>query len=203
MESLNSFAPTSPDGSKFPTLVKQEPDDGISQVVIGSNNSSVNACQPDLSDLNPRELKNDQNNIPIMNIPPIVESDGCNYEVEDDNLTVKLEPQNQCDPSEALHQLTGECGVVLGADLCTVKNEFPYPACSEVGQNHNGRPDLDSQLLEVHGELDGQTDGVCDFDKIVVMGDVHMQNDAVDQKPETSKDISETTVMIGNNSLGE
>ena len=194
------------DGADVPMLIKQEPDDGP-HIVFNSDYSDVNFLyQQHLSDHNYCEVKDCKDGIPIINIAPIVTI--CS-KPEEDNVTVKTELDDTCKSSEISNPTFVNCGpipnVVSNLPVFEVKNEFPCTTQTEIV--HNNRLDVDSELVEVPGELDCKPEIVGNVHNFVVLGDVNIQtglqhNDTVNQKLCTSMNICEMDVKEDSD-LGE
>ena len=177
---------TSTDGADVPVLIKQEPDDGP-QTVLHSDHSDVQfSDQQHLADQKFCKLEDCKDDIVIINIAPIVTSSSCGVQPEEDNVTVKSEPDDQCNSSGTSNPTSVKCEVVPNAthNLYEVKNEIPCPINGEIV--HNNRLDLGSELVEVPGELDYKPELVDNVNNFVVFGDVNIHtsvqhNDTVNQ----------------------
>ena len=175
---------TSTDGADVPMSIKQEPDDGP-QTVLHPDHSDVRfSDQQHLADQKICKLEDCKDDIPIIVIAPIVKSSSCGVKPEEDNVTVKSEPDDQCNSSGTSNPTSVKCEVVpnVAHKLYEVKNELPCPIHSEIV--HHNRLDLGSELVEVPGELDCKPQIV---NNVVVPGDVNIQtsvqhNDTVNQK---------------------
>ena len=168
MEPALCTTSTSTDGADVPMSIKQEPGDGP-QIVLQPEHSSVKfSDQQHLTQQKFFKLEECKNDIPIINMAPMVTSGSCGVKAEEDNVTVKSEPD--------------ECGVVpdITENLYEVKNELPCPIHNNIV--HNNRLDVGSELVEVKGELDFKSEIVDN----VALGDVNIQtsvqhNDTVNQ----------------------
>ena len=196
---------TSTDGADVPMLIKQEPDDGP-QTVLHPDHSDVKFLdQQHLEDQNFCKLEDCKDDIPIINIAPIVISSSCSVKSEEYNLIGKSEPGNGCNSSETPTSVNCDVPNVtqnLYEAKNEVKNEVPCPIHSEIV--HNNRLDVGSELVEVKGELDCKPEIV---DNVVVPGDVNMQtnvqyNDTVNQKLCTSTNTCDIE-MKEETALGE
>ena len=189
---------TSTDGADGPASIKEEPNDDGSQTVLCYNQSDKQlSSQQHFAD---HELEDCKDDIPIINITPIVGSDDCGSKFEEDKLTVKSQPDDNHNSTET----SEDCEVVPNVvpNLYEVKNEFPCITQTEIV--HNNRLDVGSELVEVKGELDCKPEIV---DNVVVPGDVNMQtdvqyNDTVKEEPHTSMEICEVDVKE-EHTLGE
>ena len=198
MESDYCTTSTSTDG---PASIKKEPNDDGPQTVKCYNQSDKQlSSQQHFGDHKLEDYKDD---IPIINITPIVTSDDCVPKSEEDNLTVKSEPDNH-NTTETSNLTSDNCEVVPNVvpNLYEVKNEFPYPIHGEIV--HNNRLDVGSELVEVKGELDCKPEIV---DNVVVPGDVNIQtdvqyNDTVKEEPHTSMEVCEVDLKE-EHALGE
>ena len=178
MESVLFTASTSTDGVDVPMSIKQEPDDGP-QTVLHSDHSDVNfSNQQHLAD---QKICNLEDDIPIINIAPIVTSSSSSVKLEEYNIIGTLEPGDGCNSTETPTSVNCDVSNIV-QNLYEVKNEFPCPTQTEIV--HNNRLDVGSELVEVPGELDCEPEIV---DNVVVSGDVNIQNsvhhcDTVSQK---------------------
>ena len=187
MEPVLYTTSTSSDGADVPVSIKQEPDDGP-QTVLHSDHSDVKfSDQQHLADQNFCKLEDYKYDIPIINIAPIVTSSSCGIKPEEDNVTVKSEPDDQCNSSGTSNSTSVKCEVVPNVthNLYEVKNEVPCPIHGEIV--HNNRLDVGSELVEVKGELDCKPEIVDNVINFVVLGDVNIHtsvqhNDTVNQK---------------------
>ena len=179
---------TSTDGADVPMSIKQEPDDGP-QTDLNSDHSDVKLSdQQHSADQNFCKLEDCKDNIPIINIAPIVTISGCSIKPEEYNLIGKSEPGDRCNSYE--RPTSVNCDVPnVTQNLYEVKNEFPCTTQTEIA--HNNRLDVGSELVEVKGELDCKPEIVNNVNNVVVPGDVNIQtnvqhNDTVNQKLCTS-----------------
>ena len=187
MESVPCTTSTSSDGVDVPMLIKQEPDDG-SQTVLYSDYSDVKfSDQQHLADQKICKLEDCKDDIPIINIAPIVTSSSCGVKPEEDNVTVKSELDDKCNSSGTSYPTSVKCEVVPNVthNLYEVKNEVPCPIHGEIV--HNNRLDVGSELVEVPGELDCKPELVGNVNNFVVLGDVNIHtsvqhNDTVNHK---------------------
>ena len=178
---------TSSDDADVPVLINQELDDGL-QTVLHSDHSDVKfSDQQHLADQKFCNLEDCKDDIPIINIAPIVTSSSCSIQPEEDNVTVKSEPDDQCNSSGTANPTSAKCEVVPNVthNLYEVKNEVPCPINGEI--IHNNRLDLGSELVEVPGELDCKPELVDSVNNFVVLCDVNIHtsvqhNDTVNQK---------------------
>ena len=187
MESVLYTTSTSTDGADFPMSIKQEADDGL-QTDLHSDHSDVKLSdQQHLADQKFCKLEDCNDDIPIIIIAPIDTSDSCDVEPEEDIVTVKTEPDVQCNPSGTSNPTSVNFGVVPNTahNLYEVKNEFPCPINTEIV--YNNRLDVGNELVEVPGELDCKPEIVGNVNNVVVLGDVNIQtsvqhNDTLNQK---------------------
>ena len=183
MESVCTTS-ASADGADVPMSIKQEPDDGP-QTVLHSDHSDVNfSDQQHLADQKICKLEDCKDDIPIINIAPIVTSSSCSITLQEYNLIGKSEPDDGCNSSETPTSVNCDVPNVT-QNLYEVKNEVkdevPCPIHGKIV--HNNRLDVGSELVEVKGELDCKPEIV---DNVVVPGDVNIQtsvkhNDTVNQ----------------------
>ena len=175
-------ASMSTDGADVPMPIKHEPDVGSPAVLHPDHSEEMFSYQQHLADQKFCKLEDCKDDIPIINIAPIVTSSSCSIKSEEDNLTVKSEPDNQYNSSGTLNPISVNYGVTPNVtqiqNLCKVKSEVPCSTQTEIV--HNNRLDLDSELVEVKGELDCKPE-------IVAPGDVNIQtsvqhNDTVNEK---------------------
>ena len=206
MESVLCTTSTSTDGADLPMLIKQEPDDGP-QSVMHFDHSDVKFSldQQHLADHKFYKLEDCKDDIPIINIAPIVTSNSCGIKHEEENLTVKSEQDAQCNSSGTSNPTSVKCEVVPNVthNLYEVKNEVPCPIHGELV--HNNRLDVGSELVEVPGELDCKPELVGNVNNFVVLGDVNIHtsvqhNDTVNHKLCASKnncdiDMKEETTL--------
>ena len=194
MESDYCTTSTSTDGADGPASIKEETNDDGPQTVLCYNQSDKQlSSQQHFAD---HELEDCKEDIPIINITPIVTSDDCISKSEEENLTVKLQPDDNHNSTETSNPTSVKCEVVPNVvpNLYEVKNEFPCPTQTEIV--YNNRLDVGSELVEVKGELDCKPEIV---DNVVVPGDVNMQtdvqyNDTVKEEPHISMEICEVEV---------
>ena len=187
MEPILYTTSTSSDGADVPMSIKQEPDDGP-QTVLHSDHSDVKfSDQQHLADQKFCKLEDYKDDIPIINIAPIVTSSSCGVKPEEDNVTVKFEPVDRGNSSGTSNSTSVKCEVVPNVthNLYEVKNEVPCPIHGEIV--HNNRLDLGSELVEVPGELDCKPELVGNVNNFVVLGEVNIHtsvqhNDNVNQK---------------------
>ena len=160
----------SADGADVPMSIKQEPDDGP-QSVFNSDHSDVKLSdQQHLADQKFCKFGDYKDDIPIINIAPIVTSSSCSIKLEQYNLIGKSEPGNGCNSSKTPTSVNCDVSNVV-QNLYEVKNEVPCPIHGKIV--HNNRLDVGSELVEVPGELDCKPEIV---DNVVVSGDVNIQN---------------------------
>ena len=186
MESALCTTSTSTDGADVPMSIKQEPDDGP-QTVLNSDHSDVKfSDQQHLADQQISRLDDCKDDIPIINIAPIGTSSSCGIKPEEDNVTVKSEPDDQCNSFGTSNPTSVNSDVSDNIhNLYEVKNEVPCPTQTEIV--HNNRLDVGSELVEVPGELDCKPELVGNINNFVVHGDINMQtvvqsSDTVNQK---------------------
>ena len=171
---------TSTDGADVPMSIKQEPDDGP-QTVLHPDHSDVKfSDQQHSADQKICKLEDCKDDLPIINIAPMVISSSCSVKFEEYNLIGKFEPGDGCSSPETPTSVNCDVPNVT-QNLYEVKNEVPCPIHSEIV--HNNRLDVGSELVEVKGELDCKPEIV---NNVVVPGDVNMQtnvqhNDTVNQ----------------------
>ena len=175
---------TSTDGADVPMSIKQEPDDGP-QTVLHPDHSDVKfSDQQHLEEQKFCKLEDCNNDIPIINIAPIVTISGCSIKPEEYNLIGKSEPGDGCNSSETPTFVNCDVPNVtqnLYEVKNEVKNEVPCPIHGKIV--HNNRLDVGSELVEVKGEIDCKPEIVGN---VVVPGDVNIQtsvqhNDTVNQ----------------------
>ena len=194
MESDYCTTSTSTDGADGPASIKEEPNDVGPQTVMCYNQSDKQlSSQQHFAD---HELEDCKDDIPIINITPIVGIDECVSKSEEDNLTLKSEPDDNHNSTETSNPTSVKCEVVPNVvpNLYEVKNEFPCTTQTEIV--HNNRLDVGSELVEVKGELDCKPEIVGN---VVVPGDVNIQtdvqyNDTVKEEPHTSMEICDVDV---------
>ena len=195
---------TSTDGADVPMSIKQEPDDGP-QTVLHPDHSDVKfSDQQHSADQNFCKLEDCKDDIPIINIAPIVISSSCSVEAEEYNVIEKTEPGDGCISSETPTSVNCDFPNVT-QNLYEVKNEFPCTTQTEIA--HNNRLDVGSELVEVKGELDCKPEIVSNVNNVVVPGDVNIQtsvqhNDTVNQTLCTSTNNCDTE-MKEETALGE
>ena len=202
MESDYCTTSTSTDGADGPASIKEEPNDDGPQTVMCYNQSDKQlSSQQYFAD---HELEDCKDDIPIINITPLVGSDDCVSKSEEDNLTVKSEPDDNHNSTETSNPTSANCEVDPNVvpNLYEVKNEVPCSTQTEIV--HNNRLDVGSELVEVKGELDCKPEIV---DNVVVPGDVNIQtdvqyNDTVKEEPHTSMEICDADVKE-EHTLGE
>ena len=205
MEPVLYTTSTSSDGADVPMSIKQEPDDGP-QTVLNSDHSDVKfSGQQHLADQKFCKLEDCKDDIPIINIAPIVTNSSCGIKSEEDNVTVKSEPDDQCNSSGTSNPTSVKCEVVPNTyhNLYEVKDEIPCPIHGEIV--HNNRLDLGSELVEVPGELDCKPEIVGNVNNFALLGDVNIHtsvqhNDTVNQTLCTSTnncdiDMKEETAL--------
>ena len=205
MESVLYTTSTSTDGADVPMSIKQEPDDGP-QTVLYSEHSDVKfSDQQHLADQKISKLEDCKDGIPIINITPIVTRSSSGFKPEEDNVTMKSEPDEECNSSGTSNPTSVNCTVVPNVthSLCEMKNEVSCPTQTEIV--HNNRFDVGSQLVEVPGELDCKPELVGNVNNFVVLGDVNIHtsvqhNDTVNHKLCASKnncdiDMKEETTL--------
>ena len=193
---------TSTNGADGLASIKEEPNDDGPQTVLCYNQSDKQlSSQQYLAD---HELVDCKDDIPILTITSIVGNYNCAFKYEEDNLTVKSEPDDNHNSTETSNPTSVKCEVVSNVvpNLYEVKNEFPCITQTEIV--HNNRLDVGSELVEVKGELDCKPEIV---DNVVVPGDVNIQtdeqyNDTVKEEPHTSMEIREVDVKE-EHTLGE
>ena len=169
MESVLCTTSTSTDGADVLMSIKQEPDDGP-QTVLHPDHSDVKfSDQQHLADQKFCKLEDFKDDIPIINIAPIVTSSSCSIKLKEYNLIGKSEPGDGCNSSETPTSLICDVPNVT-SNLYEVKNEAPCPVHGDIV--HNNRLDVGSELVEVKGELDCKPEIV---DNVVVPGDVNIQ----------------------------
>ena len=184
MESVLCTTSTSTDGADVPMSIKQEPDDGP-QTVLHPDHSDVKfSDQQHLADQKFCKLEDCRDDIPIINIAPIVTSSSCSITLDEYNLIGKSELGDGCSSSETPTSVNCDVPNVT-ENLYEVKNEVkdevPCPIHGKIV--HNNRFDVGSELVEIKGKLDCKPEIV---DNVVVPGDVNIQtcvkhNDTVNQ----------------------
>ena len=199
MESVYCTTSTSSDGADGPASIKEEPNDDGPQTVMCYNQSDMLlSSQQHSAD---HKLEDCNIDIPIINITPLVGINDQFSKSEEDNLTVKSEPDDNHNSTETSNPTSDNCQVVPVV-LYEVKNEFPCTTQTEIV--HNNRLDVGCQVIVVKEEPDCKPEIV---DNVVVPGDVNMQtdvpyNDTVKEEPHTSMEICEVYVKE-EHSLGE
>ena len=202
MESDYCTTSTSTDGADGPTLIKEEPnEDGLKAVLCFNQCDKQLSSQQNLSDHNLEDGKDD---IPIINITPIVVSDACASKPAEDNLTMKSEADDNYNSTKIPSPTSDYCEVVPNVvpNLYEVKNEVACPIHGKIV--HNNRLDAGSELVEVKGELDCKPNIGGNVD---IPGDVSMQldeqcTDTVKEEPPRSMEICEVDVKE-KHTLGE
>ena len=188
MEPALCTASTSTEGADVPMSIKQEPDDGSPAVSHLDYSDEMFSYQQHLADQNFCKLDDCKHDIPIINIAPIVTSSSCSIKPEEDNLTVKSEPDNQynssgtSNPTSVNYETTPNITQIQ--NLYEVKSEFPCTTQTEIV--HSNRLDVGSELVEVKGELDCNPEIAGNVNSVLVPGDVNIQtnvehNDTVNQ----------------------
>ena len=172
---------TSTECADCPTSIKEEPNDD------GPQSEVQLSYQQHLADNTSCEIEDYKYDRPIINIAPIVTGDDCVSTTDEDQLTVKSEPDVIHNAAETSIQTAVKSEVVTNMipNLYEVKNESP---CSTNTKIFHNNIDSDSGLVEVPGELDCKPEIIDNVNNIGVLGDVNMQtsvqyNDTVDQKP--------------------
>ena len=175
MEPALCTTSTSTDGADVPMSIKQEPDDGSPAVLHSDHSDEMFSDQQHLVDQKFCKLEDSKDDIPIINIAPIVTSSGFSVKPEEDNVSVKSEPDDQCNSSGTSNPTSVKCEVVpnITQNLYEVKNEIPCSIHGEIV--HNNRLDVGSELVEVPGELDCKPEIVGNVNNYVVAGDVNIQ----------------------------
>ena len=170
MESVLCTTSTSTDGADVSMSIKQEPDDGP-QSVLNSDHSDVKfSYEQYIADQKFSKLEDCKNDIPTINIAPIVAS-SCSIKPEEYNIIGKSGPGDGCNSSQAPTSVNCDVPNVV-ENLYEVKNEFPRTTQAEIG--HNNRLNVGSELVEVPGELDCKPE-IVDNVNSVVSGDVNVQ----------------------------
>ena len=183
MESVFCTTSTSTDGADVPMSIKQEHDDGPQSVLHPDHSDVKFSDQQHLADQKICKLEDCKDDIPIINIAPIVTSSDYCIKHEEYNLIGKSEPGDGCNSSETPTSVNCDVPNVT-QNLCEVKNEVPCPIHGKIV--HNNRLDVSSELVEVPGELDCKPEIVDNVNNVVVPGDVNIQtsvqhNDTVNQ----------------------
>ena len=178
---------TSTDGADVPMSIKQEPDVDPPAVLHPDHSDVKVSDLQHLADQKFCKLEDCKDDIPIINIAPILTNSGFSVKPEEDNVAVKSEPDDQCNSSGTSNLTSVKCEVVpnVTQNLYEVKNEIPCPIHGEIV--HNNRLDVGSELVEVKGELDCKPEIVGNVNNYVVAGDVNIHtsvqhNDTVNQK---------------------
>ena len=181
-------------GADGPTSIKEEPDDDDLQTVLSSNQSDVQLpYHQHLAYHNYCDIEDSKNDIPIINITPIVTNGYCSTSPEDDHLTVKSEFDDYLNSIETSIQTPVKCELVE----LEVKNGFPCTTITEIV--HKNRLDVSSELVDVPGELDCKPEIADNVNSVLVQGDVNIQtnvqhNDTVNQEPSTSMEICDIDI---------
>ena len=177
-------ASTSTEGADVPMPIKHEPDVGSPAILHPDHSDEMFSDQKHLADQKFCKLEDCKDDIPIINIAPIVTSSSCSIKSEEDNLTVKSELDDQCNSSGTSNPTSVKCEVVPNVvlNLYEVKNEIPCPIHTKIV--HNNRLAVGSKLVEVKGELDCKPEIVGNVNNF---GDVNIQtnvqhNSTVNQK---------------------
>ena len=188
MESVLCTTSTSTDGADVSMSIKQEPYDGPPDVLYSDHSDVKFSYQQHLVNHNCCEVKECKDDIPIINIAPILTSGSSDSTPEEHNVTLKSELDDTHNSSETSNPTPVNCKVVpdITHNLYEVKDEFPCTTQTEIV--YNNRLDVGSELVEVPGELDCKPEIVHD---VVVPGDVNVKtsvqhNDTVNQKQCTS-----------------
>ena len=175
MESVLSTTSASTDGVDVLMSIKQEPDDGPQSVLHPDHSDVKFSDQQHLADQKICKLEDCKDDIPIINIAPIVTSSSCSITLKEYNLIGKSEPGDGCNSSETPTSVNCDVPNVtqnLYDVKIEIKNEIPCPIHGKIV--HNNRFDVGSELVEVKGELDCKPEIV---DNVVVPGDVNIQTD--------------------------
>ena len=171
MESVLCTTSTSTDGADGSMSIKQEPDDGP-QSVLNSDHSDVKFSYDQyIADQKICKLEDCKNDIPTINIAPIVAS-SCSIKPEDYNIIGKSGPGDGGNSSQTPTSVNSDVPDVT-QNLYEVKNEFPCTTQTEIV--HNNRLNVGSELVEVPGELDCKPEIVDNVNSVVVPGDVNIQ----------------------------
>ena len=167
--------------------IKQEPDDGPQSVLYSDHSGVKFSDQQHLEDHNYCEVKDSKDDIPIINITPIVTSGSSDSKPEEHNVTMKSELDDTSSTSETPNPTPVFGKVVPNSihNLYEVKDEFPCTTQTEIV--YNNRLDVGSELVEVPGELDCKPEIVGNLSNFVVLGNANVQtsvhhNDTVNQK---------------------
>ena len=178
----------STDGADGPISIKEEPDDadGPQTNVFSDEQLSSQQHLADHKYCESIDCKNDIN----------ITHDDCVSKAEEDNLTVKSEPDDNHNSTETSNRTSVKCEVVPSVvpKLYGVKNEFPCTTQteSEIVYNNIG---IDCELVEVPGKLDCEHDIIGNVNNVGSLGDVN-------QESRTSNAIDEIDVKE-TNTLGE
>ena len=191
MESILCTTSTSTDGADVPMSIKQEPDDGPQSVLYSDHSGVKFSDQQHLKDHNYCEVKDCKDDIPIINITPIVTSGSSDSKPEEHNVTMKSELDDTSNTSETSNPTSvfGKVVPDIAHNLYEVKDEFP--CTTQTAIVYNNRLDVGSELVEVPGELDCKPELVGNLCNFVVLGNANVQtsvhqNDTVNQKLCTS-----------------
>ena len=184
MESVLCTTSTSFDGADVPISLKQELDDGPQTVLYPDHSDVKFSDQQHLADHRFCRLEDYKDDIPVINIVPIVTSSSCSIKPEEYNLIGNFEPGERSNSSETPTSVNCDAPNVAQS-LYEVKNEFP--CITQTNIVHNNRLDVGSELVEVKGEVDCKPEIVGNVNNIVVPGDVNIQtsvqnNDTASQK---------------------
>ena len=194
MESILCTISTSTDdvdNADVQMSIKQEPDDGPQSVLYSDHSDVKFSDQQHLEDHNYCELEDCKDDIPIINITPIVTSGSSDSKPEEHNVTLKSELDDTSNTSETPNPTSVFGKVVPNSihNLYEVKDEFP--CTTQTAIVYNNRLGVGSELVEVPGELDCKPEMVGNLSNFVVLGNVNVQtgvhhNDTVNQKLCTS-----------------
>ena len=171
-----------------PTSIKEEPDDDDPQTVLSSNQSDVQLpYHQHLAYHNNCDIEDSKNDIPIINITPIVTNDDCSTKLEKPKFV------GNCNLIETSIQTAVKCELIE----LEVKNEFPCTTETEIVRNN--RLDVGCELVEVPGELDCKSEIVDNVNSVLVQGHVNIQtnvqhDDTVNQEPPTSMEICDIDI---------
>ena len=204
IESVLCTTSTSTDVADVSMSIKQEPDDGPPDVLYSDHSDVKFSDQQHLADHNYCEVKDCEDDIPIINITPIVSSGSSDSKPEEHNVTMKSELDDTRNSSETSNPTSvfGKVVPNITHNLYEVKDEFPCTTQTEIV--YNNRLDVGSELVEVPGELDCKPEIVGNLSNFVVLGNVNVQtsvhNDTVKQKSCTSMnnddvDMKEETAL--------
>ena len=122
MESVLCTTSTSTDGADVPMSIKQEPDDGPQTVLHSDHSDAKFLDQQHLADQMFCKLEDFKEDIPIINIAPIVTSSCCSIKLEEYNLIGKSEPGDECNSSETPTSVNCDIPNVT-SNFYEVKNE--------------------------------------------------------------------------------